>query len=84
MIAFLCPTCYLYLQRHINRARNIILQGRAWRLVTETITSAGILRSERIMNIALLIENGNSDEANRIFIEEIEKHGSEGLYAASR
>ena len=78
MIAFLCPTCYLYLQWHIKRARNIILQGRAWRLVTENSTSAGILRSERIMNIALLIENGNSDEADKIYTEEIEKHGSEG------
>ena len=78
MIAFLGSTCYLYLQWHIKRVRNVILQGRAWRLATENSTSVGILRSERLMNISLLIEDGNSDELNKIFIEETEKHASEG------
>ena len=78
MIAFLCPTFYLFLQWHIKIVRNIILQCRAWRLVTENSTSPGILRSERLMNIALLIEDGNSDEVSRIFTEETEKHAGEG------
>ena len=74
----MCPACYLYLRLHIKRVRNIIFQGRAWRLATENSTSAGILRSERLMNIALLIEDGNSDEVEKIFTAEVEKHGSEG------
>ena len=75
MIAILCSTCYLYLQWHIKRVRNIILQGRTWRLATETET---ILKSERLMNIALWVEDGNSDEIKKIFNEEVMKHGSEG------
>ena len=77
MIAFLCSTCYLYLQLHIKRVRNIILQGRAWTLATENSTSAVISKSKRLMNIALLIEDGNSDEVHKIFNAEIEKHASE-------
>ena len=30
------------------------------------------------MNIALLIEDGNSDEVEKIFTAEVEKYGSEG------
>ena len=78
MIAFLFSTCYFYLQWHIKRVRNVILQGRAWRLVTEDSTRAVISRSERLMNIALLIEDGNSDEVKKIFTAETEKHASEG------
>ena len=57
----------------------MILQGRAWRLATENSTDAVILRSERLMNIAMLIDDGNSSEANKIFTEETEKHASEGI-----
>ena len=78
MILFLCSTCYFYLQWHIKRMRNLILQGRTWRLVTENSTNEVILRSEKLMNIALLIEDGNTDEVNKIFNAEVEKHASEG------
>ena len=54
------------------------MQDRAWRLATENSTSAVILRSERLMNIAMLIEDGNSNEVNKIFNKETEKHASEG------
>ena len=47
-------------------------------MATENSTSAVISRSERLMNIALLIEDGNIYEVNKIFTEEAEKHGSEG------
>ena len=78
MTALLCSTCYLYLRWHIKRVRSVVLQGRTWRLVTENSTSAVILKSERLMNIALLIEAGNSDEVEKIFTAEVDKHGSEG------
>ena len=78
MTALLCSTCYVYLQWHIKRVRSVVLQGRTWRLVTENSTSAVILNSEKLMDIALLIEDGNSDEVEKIFTAEVEKHGSEG------
>ena len=78
MIAFLCPTCYIYIQWHIKRVRNVILQGRSWRLVTEDSTNAVTLKSERLMNIALLIVDGKNEEINQIFNAEVEKHASEG------
>ena len=78
MTALLCSTCYLYLQWHIKRLRSVVLQGRTWRLVTEKSTCAVILKSERLMNIALLIEDGDSDEVEKIFNAEVEKHDSEG------
>ena len=78
MTALLCSTCYLYLQWHIKRVRNEILQGRTWRIATENSASVVLLKSERLMNIALLIQDGNSKEVNKIFTEEVEKHASEG------
>ena len=78
MTALLFSTCYLYLQWHIKRVRSVVLQGRTWRLVTENSTSAVTLRSERLMNIALLIEDGKNDEVKKIFTAEVDKHGSEG------
>ena len=78
MTALLCSTCYVYLQWHIKRVRSVVLQGRTWRLVTENSTSAVTLRSERLMNIALLIEDGKSDEVKKIFTAETKKHASEG------
>ena len=77
-IVVLIITCFISLQRQVNKAINYIMQDSRWRLATQN-TKSQILSttSEKLMKVASLIENGNVDEIEILLINEMKAHGNE-------
>ena len=71
-------TCFISLQIQVKQAINCIMQDSRWRLATQNTNSRILcMTTEKLMKVASFIENGNIDEINKLFINEMKAHGNE-------
>ena len=71
-------TCFISLERQVNKGLNYILQDSRWRLATKDANCYFLsMTSEKLMKVASFIENGNVDEIDILLSNEMKAHGNE-------
>ena len=71
-------TCFISLQRQVKKTINYIMQDSRWRLATQNTKSLILsMTSEKLMKVALFIENGNVNEIDILLRNEMKAHGNE-------
>ena len=71
-------TCFISLQRQVKKTINYIMQDSRWRLATQNTKSLILsMTSEKLMKVALFIENGNVNEIDILLSNEMKAHGNE-------
>ena len=66
------------MQKHVKKVVNEIMQDRRWRLVTGNENSRMVsTKSEKLMKVAFLADNGNIDEVRKLMSDEMRVHLNE-------
>ena len=71
-------TCFISLERQVNKGLNYILQDSRWRLATQNANCYLLsMTSEKLMKVASFVENGNVDEIDILLSNEMKAHRNE-------
>ena len=71
-------TCFISLKKQVKQTSNYIMQDYRWRLATQNTGRQILLTtSEKLMEVASFIENGNVDKLDKLLSNEMRAHGNE-------